>query len=102
MVPLIAERREEVAAICRRFHVRRLEVFGSAAGGGFDPARSDIDFLVEFEPEAPGSALGTYLGLKEALEALFGRPVDLVMPRAVKNPYMKAEIVRTREPLYAA
>jgi predicted nucleotidyltransferase len=58
-----------VAAICRRFHVRRLEVFGSAAAGEFDPARSDIDFLVEFEPKAPGSALGTYLGLKDALEA---------------------------------
>jgi uncharacterized protein len=102
MLPLIANRREEVAAICRRFHVRRLDVFGSAASGGFDPARSDIDFLVEFEPDVPGSALKAYFGLKDELEALFGRPVDLVMPRAVKNPYMKTGIERTREPLFAA
>lgn len=54
MLPLIAERRSDIAALCRRFGVRRLVVFGSAArGADFDPARSDLDFLVEFDRGDP-------------------------------------------------
>ena len=56
MLPLIHARREEVAELCRRFHVRRLEVFGSAARGDFDPERSDVDFLVEFDPDRRANA----------------------------------------------
>lgn len=102
MQPLIADRRAEVAALCRRFHVRRLELFGSAAMGGFDPERSDLDFLVEFEAEAPVRALDAFFGFKEELEALLGRPVDLVMLGAVRNPYLRASIEASRELVYAA
>jgi uncharacterized protein len=64
MLPLIAERRSEITDICRRFGVRRLAVFGSAARGeDFDPARSDLDFLVKFHPLA-ATTLETYFGLK--------------------------------------
>jgi predicted nucleotidyltransferase len=71
--------REELRALCRRFHVRWLDLFGSAARGDFDPEHSDIDFLVEFDRAHPEAlSLNTYFGLKESLEALLGRPVDLV------------------------
>jgi uncharacterized protein len=75
MIADISSRRDELRELCRRFHVRRLDLFGSAAGEDFDPARSDLDFLVEFQPEA--LAFDIYFDLKEALEALFGRKVDL-------------------------
>jgi predicted nucleotidyltransferase len=102
MQPVIQERTAEIAELCQRFHVRRLDVFGSAAREDFDPARSDVDMLVEFEPESPLRGLDQFFGLKEALEALLGRRVDLVEASAVKNPYLRAGIERSREALYAA
>jgi uncharacterized protein len=103
MIDEIALHSEELRALCRRFHVRRLDLFGSAARGDFDPERSDIDFLVEFDRDHPAAlSLGTYFELKESLEALLGRPVDLVEPGAVRNPYLKASIERSREPVFAA
>lgn len=103
MIDAISLKREEVRALCRRFHVRRLEVFGSAARGDFDPKRSDFDFLVEFDRSHPDSlSLKTYLGLRDALEALLGRPVDLVEPGALRNPYLKASIDGAREPVFEA
>ncbi len=103
MINEIELHREELRALCRRFHVRRLDLFGSAARGDFDPERSDIDFLVEFDHEHPEAlSFNTYFGLKEALEALLGRPVDLVEPRAVRNPYLKTSIDGSREPVFEA
>jgi hypothetical protein len=102
MQPVIETKRDELAALCRRFQVRRLEAFGSAVRGDFDPARSDVDLLVEFDRASNLRALDAYFGLKEALEALFGRKVDLVMADAVRNPYLRDSIARSRETLYAA
>ncbi len=102
MLSLIKNRRSELETICRRRAVRRLELFGSAARDDFDPSASDLDFLVAFDPDPRVSALESFFGLKEDLEALFGRPVDLVMPDAVRNPYLRAEIARDRQLLYAA
>jgi predicted nucleotidyltransferase len=103
MLDLIEARRAEVAVLCQGQHVRRLELFGSASRGDFDAASSDLDFLVEFIPGATaGRALDAYFGLKESLEELFGRPVDLVMSDAVTNPYVRANINRSRETVYAA
>ena len=102
MRPLIETRLSEVEAACRRRAVRRLELFGSAARDDFNEATSDLDFLVEFDAATELPALDRYFGLKEDLEALFGRPVDLVMPRAVRNPYVRAEMERDRQLLYAA
>ncbi len=96
----ITEHRHEVVALCQRFGVRRLEVFGSATSGDFDQARSDIDFLVELEPRHDSSRFDAFFGLKEALEALLRRPVDLVDPSALDNPYFAAEVERTRVELY--
>lgn len=103
MLPQIAQHRSEIADLCRRFHVRRLELFGSAVRGDFDASRSDLDFLVEFDQTKPDAlSFSTYLGLKDALEALFGRPVDLVEPGAVRNPYLKDNIQRSRESVFEA
>ncbi len=102
MITELREHRDDVVALCRRFGVRRLEVFGSATSGEFDASRSDIDFLVELEPLEGTSRFDAFFGLKEALEALLGRPVDLVDPSALDNPYFAAMVERTRQELYAA
>lgn len=103
MIAEISSRREELEELCRRFHVRRLDLFGSAAGDNFDAERSDLDFLVEFDRGAPGAlSFDTFFGLKESLEALFGRSVDLVEPGAIRNPYLKASIEGSREPIFEA
>jgi predicted nucleotidyltransferase len=65
----IAEKQQELIALCQRFDVARLEVFGSAAREtGFDAARSDADFLVEFKSTSALAPLERFLGLAEALE----------------------------------
>ncbi len=102
MHSLIGSKKTELAGLCRRFHVRRLDLFGSASGGDFDPSHSDIDLLVEFEPGDTMPALHQYFGLKDTLEVLLNRPVDLVVASAVKNPYIRRSIEESRETLYAA
>jgi hypothetical protein len=92
----------EIERLCRRFHVRRLDVFGSATGSDFDPDRSDIDFLVEFKADSVGRGFAAYFGLKEELEVLLGCPVDLVEASAVSNPYLRAGIEATRESVFGA
>jgi predicted nucleotidyltransferase len=102
MIDQIESRREELRGLCRRFHVLRLDLFGSAARGDFDPEHSDVDFIVEFEGDTSLHPFDAYFGLKEELEALFGRKVDLVELSAVRNPYLKASIEQSRENVYAA
>jgi predicted nucleotidyltransferase len=100
---LIDQRRPEIAALCRRYAVRRLEVFGSAARGtDFDPATSDADFLVDFDPPVEMSPLGQFFGLAEDLEALLGRKVDLVEFGTIKNPFILADVNKARELVYGA
>ena len=103
MIADIALHREELAQLCRRFGVRRLEVFGSAAReADFDAARSDIDFLVEFGAQADD--LARFLDFKQALEALLGRRVDLVDRKAIetsRNYIRKRRILTGAEPVYA-
>jgi predicted nucleotidyltransferase len=100
--PPTIEHHAEVESLCRRYRVRRLELFGSAATGRFQPGKSDLDFLVEFEPLPAGTYADTYFGLMEAFEELFGRPVDLVVAAAIRNPYFRQSVERTRQLLYAA
>jgi hypothetical protein len=102
MIEEIDLHHEELRELCRRFHVRRLDLFGSAARGDFDPEHSDFDFLVEFDRSARQHPFDAYFGLKEELEALLGRKVDLVEASAVRNPYLKASIEQSRENVYAA
>ena len=102
MIEVIKEKREAVAEHCRRLNVRRLDVFGSAANGTFDPAKSDIDFLVEFGGLDRPGLLKRYLDLAESLEALFDRKVDLVMADGLaKNPRFQANVEEEMEAVYA-
>ena len=102
MRPELEQRRVELETVCRRYGVRRLELFGSAATGQDRPGESDLDFLVEFGPLPPGGYADAYFGLLESLEELFGRTVDLVVPSAIRNPYFLKAIEETRTLLYAA
>lgn len=103
MIALIEQKRAELETLCRKYHVKSLELFGSAADGNWDTARSDFDFLVEYPPGYDfGPWARKYFEFKEELEQLFQRSVDLVMASAPKNPNFIREMNRTRTKLYAA
>lgn len=102
MHELIAQRRTEIEALCRRLRIRRLDLFGSAAEGSFDPDTSDVDVLVEFDVQPGFDYFGTYFDLKEGLERILGCPVDVVSATSIRNPYFRDRVMRTRETLYAA
>lgn len=101
MNALLNLHRLAVSDLCRRTHVRRLDAFGSVVRGDFNSATSDLDFLVEFEPLAPAEYANAYFDLKEGLETLFARPVDLLTEGSVVNPYFKASVNLSRRPVYA-
>jgi len=88
--------------LCEKYHVTRLEVFGSAVRDDFDPKHSDLDFLVKIDPVANSSYFDDYFGLREALESSFNRPVDLLSIDALDNPYFIERIASERKVLYAA
>jgi uncharacterized protein len=102
MIQEIKDRRGAIEDLCQRFRVRRLELFGSAAAGGFDARRSNLDFLVEFDELRANEYADAYFGLLEKLQKLFQREVDLVVARSLKNPYLIESIQRSRALLYAA
>lgn len=98
MLPaIITDHQDEIEALCRKFHVRRLEVFGSAATGDWDPSSSDIDFLVKFDAEASWKA---EFNLAEALQGLLDRDVDLVADFEFKNPYFRRSVEASRTHLW--
>lgn len=100
---VVAEHLEAIRALCREYGVLRLEVFGSALGPRFDPETSDIDLLVEYPPGHDlGPWAGRHTGLAEELEAVLGRPVDLVMVGAVRKPRFIEALRDSRRLLYAA
>ncbi len=88
-----------VSGICRRFQVRRLDMVGSATRADFDPARSDVDLLVDFEPEAR-IGLFAYVAFADAMEVLFGRHVDLLSGKSLRNPVLRRAVEADRRPLY--
>jgi len=101
MIERLNEHQAEIAALCRRYGVQKLELFGSAAREDFDPSRSDIDLFYEFDSD-PSSLSDRFFGLLEDLERLLGRKVDLVSSRDVRNPYFLQVANRHRITLYAA
>jgi predicted nucleotidyltransferase len=102
MLDLVEQHRAELFELCRRFGVRRLDLFGSAVQGNFMCDVSDLDFLVVFQRDASIDPAEQYFGLASALEELFQRKVDLVDVRAHRNPYFMAEALKHREMLYVA
>jgi predicted nucleotidyltransferase len=102
MNPLIQEHLSQLFDLCRRYDVRRLDLIGSATRSDFDAARSDLDFVVEFNQFKLENAADRYLGLMIDLEDLFQRKIDLVSYQAIRNPYFKQVVDNTRVTLYAA
>jgi predicted nucleotidyltransferase len=103
MISLIEDNRPAIEALCKRYGVARLEMFGSAADGTFDPKTSDLDFLVTFGPPAAGmDAADQYFGLLFDLQELFQRRIDLVCAKAMRNPYFIRSVNASRRVLYAA
>ena len=95
MIREIEQNRSAIETLCRRYRVRRLELFGSAATGTFVPATSDLDFVAEFADTQSADYADRYMDFAEALETLFRRPIDLLTPRSIRNPYFRAEVERT-------
>jgi predicted nucleotidyltransferase len=102
MQDFILAKREEIAALCRQHHVRRLAVFGSATRDDFNPAISDVDVLVEFDEMPIEQYSDNKTALWDELTSRFGRKVDLLTWKSIKNPYLLREVENTQEMLYAA
>jgi len=96
----LADYSDELSNLCAIYGVKRLELFGSASRSDFNWESSDLDFLVEFAESHSTGAFDRYFGLKEDLERLFQRPVDLVEIKAIKNPYFRQAIERDKVLLY--
>lgn len=96
----LASQLPHIAALCERYGVAHLELFGSATGTDFNPESSDFDFLVELDTHAPGSRARRWLELADALEQLLGRHVDLVNPRYIRNPYFLQAVNDSRTVIY--
>ena len=102
MTTIIENKKEQLVALCKKYRVSELDVFGSAATGDFDPARSDIDFLVEFQKSVTHDRFDNFFNLLAELKQLFGRDIDLVEPGGMKNPYLIETVNQTKRRFYVA
>ena len=91
---------DELSNLCVIYGVKRLELFGSGSRSDFDLQDSDLDFLIEFEESHTMGAFDRYFGLKENLEELFQRPVDLVEVKAITNPYFRQAVEQDKVLVY--
>lgn len=101
MVSIIDSKKDELFELCQKYHVRRLDVFGSAAVGDFTSS-SDIDFVVEFDDSVAKRRFDNFFELLDAMKKLFGRCVDLVEPGGLRNPYFIRCLEQTRRPVYVS
>ena len=91
--------RPGIQAICSDLSLKRLDIVGSATRADFDSA-SDVDVLVTFSGDE--RLLDRYFDLKERLEAIFKRPVDVIEERALKNPYLRTSLEKDRILIYGS
>ncbi|MEQ9437851.1 MAG: nucleotidyltransferase domain-containing protein [Cyclobacteriaceae bacterium] len=96
---IIQEHIEAIRKLCQNYHVAELYVFGSVLTDRFSSV-SDIDFLVQFSGVDPLEYFDNFMDLKEALETLLSRRVDLVEVQTLKNPILKRSIEREKKLLY--
>jgi len=101
-LPALDGKVEQIVELCRQFHVKRLEIFGSAATGAFRPESSDLDFVVDFGDQPLGPWGGLFVDFADALEVLLGRHVDLIMPQSIRNPYFRKAVDASRRLIYEA
>jgi predicted nucleotidyltransferase len=102
MQEFITAKREEIAELCRKHHVRRLSVFGSAARDDFNPATSDVDLRIEFDSASIDRYDDNYFDLQEALEKLLQRKVDILSASTIRNPYFRSAVESSQVTLYAS
>ena len=102
MVAVLEDKIDAIAALCRKYKVVRMDVFGSSLRDDFRPGESDVDLLVDFGSMDPFELVDVYFDLLNELRTLLDRNVDLVMSDAIKNRYILAEVERTKQVLYAA
>jgi uncharacterized protein len=101
--PLITGHLDEVRALCEKYRVTRLTLFGSAVKGTFDEETSDVDFVVEFEWHTDPVERGRrWTSLWEELKDVFGRKINLIVASTIRNPYLAESIERAHLDLYAA
>jgi uncharacterized protein len=100
IAPELDAKRTEIESLCRRTNVEILDLFGSATSGGFRSEASDLDFVVTFAEFPHGGIFDAYMDLAEGLEALFGRKVDLVTERSIRNPYFRKAVEASRVRIY--
>lgn len=93
---------KRLGELCAEFGVRRLELVGSGLTDDFDPAKSDVDFIIEFGDPGSRGAFMQYMGLKLEMESLLGRPVDLIELSQLTNPYLIRSLTERRKSIYAA
>jgi uncharacterized protein len=97
---LVEEHRDAIRALCQEYGVRRLDLFGSAATVAFDTATNDLDFVATFAETRSTGYADRYLGFAEALEAQFGRPVDVITERSIRKSYFRQAVEASRRPIY--
>ncbi len=97
---LIKERHGEFLGLCRSHKVDKIYAFGSSITDQFDATKSDIDLIVKVDIDDPADRGEALLSLWDRLEALFERKVDLLTENSIKNPYLKANINRTKKLIY--
>ena len=100
MIEFINKHHEAIRVLCQTYGVRRIDLFGSAATGAFDPATSDLDFVATFAGTDEPDYSERFLDFADALEMLFVRPVDLVIDRSIRNPHFRRAVDATRQPIY--
>jgi uncharacterized protein len=100
--PSIEAALPEITALCEGLRVRRLDLFGSAADGRFDPQSSDVDVIVDFGQDSAVGAFDAYFALKEGMERILGLSVDVLVASSIRNPYFRKQVEHQRERLYAA
>jgi predicted nucleotidyltransferase len=98
----ITDRHAALAALCERTPTRRLALFGSATRADFDPERSDLDFVVTFDDLPSVDDANAFFELKQGLETLFERPVDLLTSNSMRNPYLRQRVEAEQVTLYGA
>jgi len=96
MTHIIEQNKDKLVELCKRYHVSELDVFGSAATDEFDEQASDIDLLVEFDSSVRANRFDNFFALFDDLKKLFNRPVDLVEPGGLRNPYFIDSVEKTR------
>ncbi|HEX2122885.1 MAG TPA: nucleotidyltransferase domain-containing protein [Thermoanaerobaculia bacterium] len=99
----IAERMGDIRALCEKYYVQRLTLFGSAAKGTFNPEKSDLDFVVDFDEDPTDTHYpwgGRLIALLGDLQDLFGRKVDVVERCSIENPYFVQVLALTERPVY--